>query len=613
MYHPTISIEQQIDQQSKQRRDEISLAITRYLFFVTIVFLFALVGLAFVYDEYHQFPVFIFSYLPAALVIWFYPKLIAKNQANFANVAFILTMLILCFSVSIIMPFLISSVALGYVLVILMSGLLLERKVSYGVLSLSIFLLVIGISFGNSISSNIFLPFNETLQNVISASMSISTMLIVGLLSLFFIYTQDEQYRRTQVANTEIKEHSNKQENLNHHIQAMMNNYVHFTSSLGSGDLSARIEIQSKDHHDPLIQLGHNLNEMAQQLEIITDRERSSRAQLEQTVSDYMSFVRTIAEGNLIERLDLVAIEKAMHQDDMIQLGHDLNEMAERLSEITQRVRETIITMTHATSEIQSGAKQQVTNVLEQENSITETVATVDELRTIVLKTNEYAKTMLSTSQQSVLVSQKGQDAVFNSIKGMQAIQSYVEDIAGTILILSEHSQQIGEIFDTVNMLSEQSKLLALNASIEAARAKEEGRGFSVVAMEVRQLAEQSRTATKRVGLILDQIQKATDNAVTVTRSGSAVAEQSLQLAEEAGQVIQELARALDIAAGAATQISNSTQQQTSGIDQLVTMIQQIKEAATQTAASTKQSENNVQNLRTITSVLDEITAQYTI
>ena len=99
--------------------------------------------------------------------------------------------------------------------------------------------------------------------------------------------------------------------------------------------------------------------------------------------------------------------------------------------------------------------------------------------------------------------------------------------------MLSERTQQIGEIIDAVNALADQSKLLALNASIEAARAGEEGKGFAVVAMEVRQLAEQSRGATSRVRDILSEIQDATNMAVMVTEEGSKGAENGMVVSSE--------------------------------------------------------------------------------
>jgi methyl-accepting chemotaxis protein len=193
----------------------------------------------------------------------------------------------------------------------------------------------------------------------------------------------------------------------------------------------------------------------------------------------------------------------------------------------------------------------------------------------------------------------------------MQIIQERVEDIAQTILMLSERTQQIGEIIDTVNAIADQSKLLALNASIEAARAGEEGKGFAVVALEVRQLAEQSREATAHVSTILSEIQQATNTAVMVTEEGSKGAEAGMHLVDKAGEAIRELAGTIEESVQAAVQIAASTHQQTNGMDQLAAAMSQIKQASAQTAVSMKQTEQNVRNLNEMARLMDATVARY--
>src|SRR5690606_26796722 len=248
---------------------------------------------------------------------------------------------------------------------------------------------------------------------------------------------------------------------------------------------------------------------------------------------------------------------------------------------------------------------------LEQDSAVTQTVATVEQVRHTVQQTAERARAVANVSQQSVAVSRNGQQAVVENTTGMQIIRQRVESIAETILMLSERTQQIGEIIDAVNALAEQSKLLALNASIEAARAGEEGKGFAVVALEVRQLAEQSREATARVRTILSEIQQSTNTAVLVTEEGSKGAEQGISLAERTGEVIRELSATIEEAAQTAMKIAASTQEQTSGMDQLAAAILQIKQASEQTAAGTRQTEISIQNLMEMADRLAEAAARY--
>jgi DNA-binding LacI/PurR family transcriptional regulator len=220
---------------------------------------------------------------------------------------------------------------------------------------------------------------------------------------------------------------------------------------------------------------------------------------------------------------------------------------------------------------------------------VTETLATAEEMRVTITEMAQQAQAVSDAAQQSVEVSKTGQDAVTDTVSGMETIQRQVEDIAQSILTLSERTLQIGEIINAVEDIADQSKLLALNASIEAARAGEEGRGFAVVAREMRHLAGQSREATTRVSDILNEIQRAANTAVMVTEAGSMGAQSGMELASRAGEAIRDLAATIEEAARVTVQIAASTHQQTNAMDQLVAAMQSAKQASTRTTVSIKE------------------------
>jgi methyl-accepting chemotaxis protein len=195
----------------------------------------------------------------------------------------------------------------------------------------------------------------------------------------------------------------------------------------------------------------------------------------------------------------------------------------------------------------------------------------------------------------------------------MELIRQKVEGIAQTILELTKHTQQIGGIVNTVNDLAERSKLLALNASIEASHAGEQGKGFAIVAMEVRKLAEQSHEATMRVREILGEILNATNSAVAVTEEGSQGAKNGMQLVEHAGNVIQELTATIESAAQAAQQIVASSQQQFNGMEQLKSAMLQIRQASDQTTASMEQAARSIQDLTKMADQLSDTAAQHQV
>jgi methyl-accepting chemotaxis protein len=215
------------------------------------------------------------------------------------------------------------------------------------------------------------------------------------------------------------------------------------------------------------------------------------------------------------------------------------------------------------------------------------------------------------TAQRTAQISQAGTQTTQESIDAMQRIQEQMNSIAGSIVQLSEQGQAIGEIIATVNSLAEQSNLLAVNASIEAAKAGEQGKGFVVVAQEVKSLAVQSKQATAQVRTILGEIQRATTAAVRNTEQGSREVEVGGKLSESLGDAVRSLADNIETAAQAATQIAASAQQQMVGMDQVALAMQNIQDATSQSLASTRQTESAAQNLHQLGLKLQKIVEQY--
>jgi methyl-accepting chemotaxis protein len=195
----------------------------------------------------------------------------------------------------------------------------------------------------------------------------------------------------------------------------------------------------------------------------------------------------------------------------------------------------------------------------------------------------------------------------------MERIRQQMDAIAASMVKLSEQSQAIGQIMASVEDLAAQSNLLAVNASIEAAKAGEHGKGFSVVAQEVKSLAEQSRQATNQVRTILGDIQKATTTAVMATEQGTKAVEAGARQTEVAGEAIQALVGSVTESAQAATQIAASSQQQLVGVDQVAGAMESIKQASTQNVASAQQLETAARNLNELGQRIKHMVEGYTV
>ncbi len=313
-------------------------------------------------------------------------------------------------------------------------------------------------------------------------------------------------------------------------------------------------------------------------------------------------FVKTldlVVLGDWRERLDVSGLSTARDEERMLKrLGEAVNRVLDRLQGIVTEINDAVARVETDTQEILAAMTRQIAMANEQDAVVTETTATVNEVRATVTETAERAQSVAETAQVSVDISRTGTESVTQTVLGMEVIRHRVEDIADNILVLSENTQQIGEIIATVNSLADQSRMLALNASVEAARAGEEGKGFAVVALEVRNLADQNREATVQVREILGEIQRATNAAVMVTEEGSKGVDQGQNLVNKAGDSIRDLSHAIEEAALAAMQIAASTRQQTIGMDQLTQAMRTIKKATTETLNTTLQVKASVQNLR---------------
>lgn len=329
---------------------------------------------------------------------------------------------------------------------------------------------------------------------------------------------------------------------------------------------------------------------------------------IERALDGYVQVLEKVANGDMSQRLDIPQLNMATHDGRIIvRLGEVINHTLDRLQGVVVEINKALKRLDADTQAILDATSRQIVMANEQDAVVTETTATVNEVRATVTETAERAQSVAETAQLSVDISKNGQEAVAETISGMELIRHRVEDIADNILVLSEHTQQIGEIIATVNNLADQSRMLALNASVEAARAGEEGKGFAVVAMEVRNLADQNRDATVQVREILGEIQRATNAAVMVTEEGSKGVDAGQSLVNRAGDSIRELAKAIEEAAMAAMQIAASTRQQTIGMDQLTQAMRTIKHATTETVSSTMQVEASVQRLREAAERVSEV------
>jgi methyl-accepting chemotaxis protein len=294
-------------------------------------------------------------------------------------------------------------------------------------------------------------------------------------------------------------------------------------------------------------------------------------------------------------------------------LGNAFARMTENLRRQIGGIVEGAAVLGSAASEIVAATAQLASGASESAAAVSETTTTVEEIRQTAQLANQKARVVADGAQKAVQISHTGRKSTDDAAAGMGRIRTQMEAIAESMMRLSEQSQTIGQIIATVEDLAAQSNLLAVNAAIEAAKAGEHGKGFGVVAQEVKSLAEQSRQATDRVRTILSDIQKATTAAVMATEQGGKAVEAGGKQTEMAGESIAALAGSVTEAAQAATQIAASSQQQLIGMDQVAGAMENIKQASMQNVASAKQLETAARSLNDLGQRMKQLVESYTV
>ncbi len=299
--------------------------------------------------------------------------------------------------------------------------------------------------------------------------------------------------------------------------------------------------------------------------------------------------------------------------DELGIMTRSFAQMIEALREQIQEISDGINVLATSSNEILVSTSQVAAGAIESATAINETMTTVEEVRQAARLSADKAKNVADSAQRVVQVSQTGKVAVEQTNYTMQHIKEQMSAIAQTILRLSEQSQAIGGIIATVTDLADQSNLLAVNAGIEAARAGEHGKGFSVVAQEIKSLAEQSKQATAEVRAILTDVQKATNVAVMATEQGSKAVEAGVKQSTQTGEAVKVLTDTSLEAAQVATQILASSQQQVVGMDQIGVAMENINQAGSQNASAMKQSETAAKNLNDLGQKLRKLVEQFKI
>ena len=311
----------------------------------------------------------------------------------------------------------------------------------------------------------------------------------------------------------------------------------------------------------------------------------------------------------IVETLDLRERVEITSQDEVGQLGTWFNQLVEKMHDVIAEVTTASTEVAAASTEIAASAEQIAAGASEQSQQITQVSSAVEEMSASVVEVARKSADAANSANESGRIAAEGGSVVTDTITGMRSINDAVSSSAASVQELGKRGEQIGEVITVINDIADQTNLLALNAAIEAARAGEHGRGFAVVADEVRKLADRTTKATEEIAGSIQAIQDETGLAVQKMNAGTEQVTTGVTKAEQAGDALKQIvASAQDVSsmvqsiAAAAEEQSAASEEVSRNIEQIAAVTRQTSEGTNQAAAAATQLSQRAETLQRMVS-----------
>lgn len=355
---------------------------------------------------------------------------------------------------------------------------------------------------------------------------------------------------------------------------------------IADGDNDARVEVASDDE---IGQLADAFNSMLK-ARIKAKEDTDDYKRLQEGIQQLLETTANASDGDL-------TVRAAVSEGALGNVSDAVNLMLENVGGLIKDVQTAASKVSRAATEIQASSEQLARGANTQNEEIVNTSSAVQEMAANTESVSTNAGAANEAASRARKAAEEGSSAVQEVITGMERIRQNVQAGAKKIKRLGERSMEISSIVNTINQISAQTDMLALNAAIEAARAGEHGRGFTVVAEEVRKLAERAGAATKEIEKLVASIQAETNESVSSMEQQTAQVEEGSKTVSAAGAALVRIREASEQSAELINEISLAAKQQVRGANGVVAAMQTVSQIAQQAQLGAAQTKRATESL----------------